>query len=180
MPFTAAPTLHTERLELRAHRTSDLHACLKLWTDETVIRHTVGKPLTRQDVWTRLLRHPGHWALLSFGYWVVEERQTGAVVGEIGLADFKRNNMQGQPELSDVPESGWVFLPEVHGRGYASEALNAVLNWRDEQLPGQKTWCIIHPDNAASRKLAGKFGFHIVDEIDAGQSLLLVRTTSPG
>lgn len=181
MPFTSAPTLLTTRLELRAHQASDLSACLHLWTDPVVTQYTVGQPLSRQDVWTRLLRHPGHWTLLGFGYWLVTERDTGKVVGEVGLANFKRTLVQDQPHLDNIPEAGWVFLPEVHGRGYASEALTAVLNWRDTELPGQQTWCMIHPDNAPSLKLAEKFGFKITGEVGDEQprTLLLMRETRP-
>jgi hypothetical protein len=32
----------------------------------------------------------GHWALMGFGYWVIEEKATGEFVGDVGFADFKR------------------------------------------------------------------------------------------
>jgi len=37
-----------------------------------------------------LLRYAGHWALAGYGYWIVEERESGRPVGEVGLADFRR------------------------------------------------------------------------------------------
>ena len=47
-------------------------------------------------------------ALLGFGYWLVEERATGAFVGEVGLADFRR---ELEPGFGDAPEAGWVLIP---------------------------------------------------------------------
>ncbi|QLG09817.1 GNAT family N-acetyltransferase [Deinococcus sp. D7000] len=157
--INAAPTLLTPRLRLRPHRADDLASCVELWQDPVVTRHTTGRPLTRQDVWTRLLRHPGHWALLGFGYWVAEERESGRLMGEVGLGRFKRDVLAGRAELEKVPEAGWVLLPWAHGRGYAHEAVTAVLDWRDRHLPGTETFCLIQPENAASLRLAAKVGF---------------------
>ncbi|MFC3833141.1 MULTISPECIES: GNAT family N-acetyltransferase [Deinococcus] len=174
--MTTAPTLTTPRLLLRPHRADDLDSCVELWQDAVVTRYTSGKPLARQDVWTRLLRHPGHWALLGFGYWVAEERESGRFVGEVGLGRFKRDLLAGQPELDAVPEAGWVTLPWAHGRGYAGEAVGAVLGWRDAHLPGAETFCIISPENAASLRLAARVGFVVTGEAGAPDDRVLVLT----
>ena len=159
MPSTTAPTLTTPRLTLRTHRTDDFESCVELWQDPVVTRHTTVKPLSRQDVWSRLLRNPGHWALLGFGYWVVEERASGRFMGEVGQSRFRREILSAHPELDEVPEAGWVLLPWAHGQGYAQEAVAAALAWRDAELPGHKTFCIISPGNEASLRLAGRMGF---------------------
>ena len=49
-----------------------------------------GQPFAAEDVWSKLLRYAGHWALLGFGYWAIEEKSSGRFVGEAGFADFKR------------------------------------------------------------------------------------------
>ncbi|WP_343760454.1 GNAT family N-acetyltransferase [Deinococcus depolymerans] len=46
-----APILTTPRLTLRPHRADDLDACVELWQDPVVTRHTSERPLPRQDVW---------------------------------------------------------------------------------------------------------------------------------
>lgn len=154
-----APTLTTERLLLRGHRAADLDDCAALWQDPEVTRYTTGQPVARQDVWTRLLRHPGHWGLLGFGYWLAFEKASGRFVGEVGLARFERDFLAGQPDLGALPEAGWVTLPWAHGQGFASEAMTAVLAWQDRQGRWPRSFCIIHPDNAPSLRLAGKLGF---------------------
>jgi RimJ/RimL family protein N-acetyltransferase len=150
------PILETERLRLRAHCLEDFAACANLWADPVVTRYIGGVPLTAEESWARLLRYAGHWALLGFGYWVVEEKTTGEFIGEIGFADLKRDL---DPPLGDLPEAGWVFSPTVHGRGYATEALRAILCWGDAHFAAAHTVCIIHPENAASIRVAGKCGY---------------------
>ncbi len=52
-----------------------------MWGDSVVARYVGGKPLSEEETWTKLLRYVGHWAVLGFGYWVVEEKATGKFVG---------------------------------------------------------------------------------------------------
>ena len=66
-----APILETERLILRGHRPSDFLDSVALWSDPLVTRFTSRKALSREEVWTRLLRYVGHWAWMGFGYWVM-------------------------------------------------------------------------------------------------------------
>lgn len=148
------PILTTDRLILRAHTATDFPGCCTLWSDPDVTRFIGGRPSTQEEVWSRILRYVGHWEVLNYGYFLVTERQTGAVVGEFGLADFRRNVV---PPFGDTPEAGWVMLPQYHGKGLAREALTAVLTWADQTMP--RTVCMIHPDNAPSLKLAAKLGY---------------------
>ncbi len=154
-----APELETAFLKLRAHRLDDFAACAAMWADPIVARYTSGKPLSEEEAWTKLLRYAGHWSLLGFGYWAVEEKETGAFIGELGFADYKRDL---QPSLGDTPEAGWIFSPAVHGKGHASEALREVSAWGEAHFEGGRTVCLIHPENTASIRLAGKFGYEEV------------------
>ena len=64
-----------------------------------------------------------------------------------------------QPSFEGEPEIGWAFVPSGQGKGYAAEAVGAALAWADETLDAPKLVCIIDPGNAASIRLAHKFGF---------------------
>jgi RimJ/RimL family protein N-acetyltransferase len=134
---------------------ADLPVCAALWSDPLVTRYISGRPFTREETWARLLRYIGHWEALGYGFWAVEEKATGEFAGELGFADFQR---EIEPPIA-VPEAGWAFLARVHGRGYATEALRAALEWRDRHLAAPGTVCLIHPENAASLRVADKCGF---------------------
>jgi len=150
------PVLETERLKLRGHRLEDFVQCAAMWADPSVIRYIGGKPLTEEESWTRFLRYVGHWSLLGFGYWVAEEKGSGNFVGEIGFADYKRDL---EPSLKGMPEIGWVLAAAAHGKGYATEAVGAVVEWGDARFQGAGTACIIAPDNLASIRVAQKCGY---------------------
>ncbi|ALL67839.1 acetyltransferase, GNAT family [Paraburkholderia caribensis MBA4] len=145
----------TSRLILRPHVREDFDESYALWSDETVTRFIGGKPFSREEVWTRLLRYAGHWALLGYGYWVIREKNSGRFVGEIGFADYQR---EIEPPLG-APEIGWVLMPSMHGLGYATEAVRGALTWADAKWPQRETVCIIAPDNVASRRVAAKCGY---------------------
>lgn len=127
-----------------------------MWADPKVTQYIGGKPLTEEESWTKFLRYAGHWRLLGFGYWVVEEKATANFVGEIGFADYKRDL---QPSLHGVPEIGWVLASSAHGHGFATEAVRAAVAWGDVHLQALRTACIIAPGNLASIRVAEKCGY---------------------
>jgi RimJ/RimL family protein N-acetyltransferase len=154
--FTEAPLLETARLKLRAHQPDDLSAYVAMWSDPDVVRYTIGEPLPPQRTWMRLLGHRGHWSVLGFGYWAVEEKQTGRYIGELGFGHFKRDLHES---VDNVPELGWALVPSAHGKGYATEALRAVVAWGEVHFESDRTVCIIDPDNLASARVADKLGY---------------------
>jgi len=153
---TQVPVLETERLRMCGHRLEDFADCAAMWADPVVTRHIGGKPFSEEEVWTRLLRYVGHWTLMGFGYWAIEERDTGNFVGELGFADYKRDIV---PSIKGVPELGWALVSRVHGKGYATEAVRAAVAWGEAHFGPARTVCIIHPENLASIRVAEKCGY---------------------
>jgi RimJ/RimL family protein N-acetyltransferase len=154
----SVPVLETPRLILRGHRPDDFAAALSLWGDAQVTRFIGGHPLKPEDVWARLLRYAGLWAMLGYGFWLVEERGTGTFVGEVGLHDLQRDT---SPSFAGTPEAGWALMPTAHGKGYAGEAVAAMLGWADARGM-DRTVCIIAPENAASVRVAEKQGYRVL------------------
>jgi RimJ/RimL family protein N-acetyltransferase len=150
------PVIETDRLRLRGHRIADFDDCLAMWGDPEVTRFIGGKPLSGEEVWARMLRYVGHWKMLGFGYWLIEEKSNGLFVGELGFADFRRKI---SPSFEGIPEIGWVLIPRSQGKGYALEALRAAIAWGDDHFDGAATGCLIHPDNRASIRVAEKGGY---------------------
>ena len=154
------PVLHTDRLTLRPHAGEDYEAECAMWADPAVVRFIGGKPSTRQQTWSRLLTYMGHWAAMKYGYWAIEERQSGRFIGDIGFADFKRDIA---PAMQNVPEFGFALASPAHGKGYASEAVRAALAWGDAHLPSTRTVCLVNDENAASLHILEKAGYRVFE-----------------
>jgi RimJ/RimL family protein N-acetyltransferase len=148
------PVLETERLKLRGHRMDDFPACAAMWADPVVTRH-FGHSFSEEESWTRFLRYFGHWSVLGFGSWLVEERATGNFVGEVGFANYRRAI---EPPL-DAPEIGWALAARFHGKGYATEAVRAAIARGEEHFGPARTTCIISPENLPSIRVAEKCGY---------------------
>lgn len=149
------PIIETERLRLRGHELRDFEGSAAMWGDERTTRFIGGKPSTREEAWRRFMTFPGHWVLLGHGYWLIEERDGGAYVGEGGFGAFKRDIAPA----FDAPEMGWALTPDMHGRGYASEAVAAMIRWGAPHFGRSDFVCLISPGNAPSLALAARQGF---------------------
>lgn len=150
------PVIETERLRLRGYRMADFRPCAQMWSDPVVTRYITGKPLTSEEAWTKMLRNAGMWLVLGYGFWVLEEKATGEFIGELGFADFQRII---EPSIAGMPEMGWVLMQHAHGKGYATEATRAAMEWGDKNFNGARVVCLIQPGNDASFRVADKLGF---------------------
>jgi len=119
------PVVETARLRLRGHRLDDLDECMAMWADPIVTRFIGGKPSTQQQTWARVLGYVGHWSLLGFGYWAIEEKASGRFIGEIGFADFKR---EIAAPMKDVPEPV----------GHSCRANTAAVSQRRRRVPSSR------------------------------------------
>lgn len=168
-----APVLETARLILRPFRADDVDAQAAMMGDPVVMRHLGGHPLGREDAWRKLLNGHACWSLFGFGYWAVERRGDGAMIGQVGFADFQRDVT---PSIRGLPEMGWLFAREAAGQGYATEAASAGLDWIDEALNPPETVAIIDNDNLASIRVAEKCGFDAREPaLYRGEEILLFR-----
>jgi RimJ/RimL family protein N-acetyltransferase len=171
--------IETPRLRMRMHRLDDLDDTAAMWADAQVVEHISGIPSTREQTWARLLRYAGHWAMMGYGYWVVEERESGAFVGEVGFADYRRKI---EPSLDGIPELGWVLAVHAHGKGYATEAARAAVAWGQEHFTHvPRIACIIAPQHDASIRVAEKCGFTLLTHTTylGSPTLLYTRPLSP-
>ena len=177
-PAPAVPVLTTARLRLRAPRLADFDDSFAMWSDPAVVRFIGGRPASREDAWGRLLRYLGHWAALGHGFWIVETREDGRFVGEVGFADFHR---ELPAEVAfEPPEHGWALAPWAHGRGYAREAVAASLAWADDHLSASRTVCMIDPANQPSLRVAAGAGYReLVRPTYKGDPIVLLERRRP-
>lgn len=87
--------------------------------------------------------------LRGYGPFGVEDRATGAYLGEVGLY-----HGEGYP----APELGWFLVPAAEGRGIALEAARAVLGWVRATFDWPHITNIIEPANSRSIALGLRLG----------------------
>jgi len=148
--------IETARLRLRVYRPGDLPALATIMARPETFRYSERGPMGADESWGRLLRHYGHWSLFGYGLFAVEEKRTGALIGEVGFADFHRGFGR---DFDSFPEASWTLAPDVWGRAYAWEAATAAHDWLLECRQDRETVCLIHRDNARSIRLARRLGY---------------------
>ena len=94
----------------------------------------------------------GHWVLRGHGVWAVEERGGGQLVGRVGLL-FP----EGWPGL----EVGWLIARPHWGKGYATEAARAAMDWARAELDATHLISLIADDNERSERVAQKLGMAV-------------------
>lgn len=147
----AAPTLETPRLVLRGWRPGDFDAYAAMLADDETARFITvqGRALSRAEAWNETAWLVGHWQLLGFGMFVVEERSTGAFLGRVGPL---------RPPTWPDFEIAWSLAPEARGNGYATEAARAAIDWSFATFELGRIVSVIDPRNAPSRKVAERLG----------------------
>lgn len=90
----------------------------------------------------------GEWAELGYGRMVILDREDGGFLGRTGLKRW--------PQFEET-EVGWALRPEARGKGIATEAARAVLEW-SEQFDLPYVTAMIRPDNAPSLAVAKRLG----------------------
>ena len=156
IPFAGVPEITTERLQLRAFRVSDFEPFAAMWADPEVVKHISGKVSDKEESWRRMLSLSGSWPLLGYGYWVVVDKNDEKFVGIAGFGELLR---EISPSFIGRPEAGWVFARHAHGRGIATEAMQAAMSWGLARFGKVKPVAIVDPDYPATIRVAEKCGF---------------------
>jgi RimJ/RimL family protein N-acetyltransferase len=162
----AIPTLETERLTLRAFRESDATALHELSQDPEVMRYVGDRRVpTLQESWRAIAGWLGHWAMRGYGQWAIEERSSGRLIGRAGIIN---------PVDWPGPEVGYVLGKAWWGRGYATEAAQAAVDWGFEQIGFDDLLSLIDPANQASIAVATRLGESLRGETDLWGNAVLI------
>jgi RimJ/RimL family protein N-acetyltransferase len=143
----------TERLLLRPYRESDLEALYAIRSRDDVMRYLYEEPLTRDEARENLMQRIGRDALRREGdelKLAIEQRETGRMIGGANLTWSSVVHKQG--------EIGFMQHPDQQGRGYAREAMLAVLRLGFEGLDLHRIYGRCDARNAASARLMERLG----------------------
>jgi RimJ/RimL family protein N-acetyltransferase len=138
----------TDRLLLRRPNEDDAESILAYWSDPEVhrfLQHPVSDDLSELLEFIRQL--PSAWERGESFAWGIVEASSGRFVGMIEA----RVSSHGV-------ELGYVLHPAVWGKGYMTEAVEAVTEWALQQPRIHRVWANVHVGNAASQRVLEKAG----------------------
>lgn len=143
-----APTLHTDRLILRPTALEDFERWAELAADAEACRF-IGGTQPRPLAWRGLMAMAGCWALTGVAFFSVIERASGRWVGRVG---------PWNPEGWPGPEVGWSLHRDAWGKGYATEAAAAAMDYAFDELGWDQVIHTIDPLNVGSQNVARRLG----------------------
>ncbi|TAK01451.1 MAG: N-acetyltransferase [Chloroflexota bacterium] len=108
---------------------------------------------------------------VGFGAWVLVERATGVVAGDAGFL--------GPPGDDGVVEIGYSVLPDRRRRGYATEAVGALIGWAFASDGVREVIARTDPGNVASIRVLEANGFRPTGELEGHLTWSLTPRQSP-
>ncbi|RPE81787.1 GNAT family N-acetyltransferase [Vulcaniibacterium tengchongense] len=140
--------LETPRLILRPPRREDFDAWAAFMADAERTRY-IGGAQPRPVAWRGFASMVGAWVLQGYAMFSVIEKASGRWVGRVG---------PWQPEGWPGPEVGWSLVAQAGGKGYATEAATAAIDWAFDALDWREVIHTIDPANEPSKAVARRLG----------------------
>ena len=145
----------TPRLLGRLITPEDVDELLAVYGDADAMRWVGdGRPLDRAQCARWVDVTLGNYASRGYGMTALVERGTGAVVGFCGLV-----HPGNQPEA----EVKYALKREHWGRGFATEAVRAILSYGRESFGLTRIIATVAPENTASRNVLLKAGMRAAE-----------------
>jgi len=110
-----------------------------------------GRPLPAEQTRQSLQASLDHWERYGYGIWTFRARADGQFVGYCGL---RHSQVAGRPEV----ELLYALLPDYWGRGLATEAASAVVQWAFDEHGLVEIWASTQAANTRSRRVMEKIG----------------------
>jgi len=109
---------------------------------------------------------------LGFGLWAVELKVSGEFIGDCGLT---YQDVEGEKKL----EVGYHVIQPERGKGYATEAARACLDFGFSHTPCESICSIVRPSNIASCAVAARIHTARREFMRGGIPAVLYYTTRP-
>ena len=151
------PILQSGVLILQPLQPSDADALHRIYQSEGVLRYfPVTTPPPLESVRRFIAGQQTHWEKYGYGNWGLTLEGQREIFGWAGL--------QYLPEL-DETEVGFLLDRPYWGRGYATAAAKASLDFGFGHARLDHIIALVHPDNLASRRVIEKCGLVYVQTL---------------
>lgn len=148
------PVLTTERLVLRPFTPDDLDALIVLHAEESFWWYPLRRGMSEEETSAFLDRVIERYDTDGFGLEALEDRASGTMIGWAGLAV-----PHFLPEILPAVEVGWRLAASSRGRGLATEAGSAAVDWGFTEGGLERIVSIYEPENEPSGRVMERLGF---------------------
>jgi [ribosomal protein S5]-alanine N-acetyltransferase len=159
----------TERLRLRAYTTADEAELFDVFADPYA-RRFYPEMVDRAKVRVWIEWNLRNYDEFGFGLWAMELKVDGQFVGDCGLT---YQDVEGRREL----EIGYHVIERERGKGYATEAARACLDFGFTHTSCKSICSIVRPSNTTSCAVAARVHTARREFMKGGQPALLFYTT---
>ena len=156
LPVVPELPLRTGRLVLRAFVPEDADALHGFHSDAEAVRYVPFAPRTREQTAAVLQRKIAHTALRQEGDLLelaVVRADDEALIGDVLLAL--------RSQLHQTLEVGYLFAPAAGGRGYATEAVRALVELAFTTFGARRVTARLDARNRPSAALLERLGFRL-------------------
>jgi len=153
-------TLETERLVLRRWKSSDSAPYAKLNSDPAVMEFLL-KPLSQEESEAMISRAETHFTEHGYGPWAVELKATGDLLGFTGLT-----RPSFDAHFTPCVEVGWRLARSFWGKGFATEAARAALDFGFDKAGLKEIVSFTVPANKRSIAVMERLGMRRDPEED--------------
>ncbi|KAA0549938.1 GNAT family N-acetyltransferase [Bacillus sp. BGMRC 2118] len=150
--FDTFPVLTTDRLQLRRITLEDKENVFAYFSDDLVTRYFGIDNFTKMEEAEAIIN------AFNNGFeqkqairWGIALKETDELIGSIGFHNISKNNAR--------VEVGYEITRKEWNKGYATEALKAVINFLFNDACFNRIGATIRPENEASKQLVRKLGF---------------------
>lgn len=140
------PIIESARLRLRKLTLDDLDVVAEMLANPEVMAFWP-QPLTRDESRRWIARQMGRYEAHGHGYWLALDRETDSVVGQAGI-------MMNKFFDTEEPSLGYILHRAHWGRGLATEAASACLDYALKIRGYPRVLCAVRPENIPSIRVA--------------------------
>ena len=157
------PTLQTDRLILRPRTTDDFDGCVEMDSNPEVTRYLPKRWNTPQEHAALLKEWLARSHPAGLGYWSIFAKDNPTeFLGWVHLLP-----VEGDDTATEI---GWRLKHSVWGRGYASEAAGAILEYAFGTVGSRRVVAATHSENARSQRVIERLGLtHVSDFLYDGK-----------
>lgn len=152
--------IETPHLLLRDWEEEDILPFVRMNSDKEVMEFFL-TTLTEEETMAFYCRIRKEFEEYGYGLYAVECKETQNFLGYVGF-----HNIAFESDFTPGVEIGWRLCRDAWGKGYATEAASACLDYASDNLPFKTVYSFTAIPNKRSERVMQKMGMHFEKEFD--------------